>query len=225
MEHKVNLTDISDGKIYGAEDMVRLTCDGCGKHADCCRFSEATITLDPYDLYVFSLGGLGSFSDLYSAGKITLTVSDGLILPILGFANGACSFLDGDGRCSIHSDRPGLCRLFPLARGFSEDNPELTDLPVFYLRQKNECPLTSGPKVKIKSWIGIPDIKHYEAFCLSWHRLLVQARKHLSALDSPERQKEFCLRFIHDIFYTSYASDRPFFEQWEEKIPQFFAQF
>ena len=37
---------------------------------------------------------------------------------------GACGFLADDGRCSIHMLRPGICRLFPLARDYSDDYPE-----------------------------------------------------------------------------------------------------
>ena len=66
MEHKVNLEEISDGKLYTLNDMVRLGCDGCQGNASCCRFAEDTITLDPYDFYQLAiLPGL-SFEALYT---------------------------------------------------------------------------------------------------------------------------------------------------------------
>ena len=33
----------------------------------------------------------------------------------------ACYFLNEEGRCSIHSFRPGICRLFPLGRFYEEE--------------------------------------------------------------------------------------------------------
>ena len=37
MKRQVNLEDISDGKRYGREDMVRADCLGCEGCSACCR--------------------------------------------------------------------------------------------------------------------------------------------------------------------------------------------
>ena len=66
MEHKVNLEEISDGKLYTKNDMVKLGCDGCSGKSSCCRFAEDTITLDPYDMYLLSTGEGLSFELLYA---------------------------------------------------------------------------------------------------------------------------------------------------------------
>ncbi len=51
-------------------------------------------------------------------GPLELNVVDGIILPNLKMARAeeACSFLDTNGRCTVHAFRPGICRMFPLGR-------------------------------------------------------------------------------------------------------------
>ncbi|MDQ9892155.1 YkgJ family cysteine cluster protein, partial [Acinetobacter baumannii] len=75
------------------------------------------IILDPLDIYRLTFGLQQKFEQLL-ADKLELNVVDGVILPNLKMAgeNEQCSFLNDEGRCSIHSIRPGICRLFPLGR-------------------------------------------------------------------------------------------------------------
>lgn len=57
-----------------------------------------------------------------SEKELELNVVDGIILPNLRM-NGTrevCSFLNEEGRCSIHPYRPGICRLFPLGRYYEK---------------------------------------------------------------------------------------------------------
>lgn len=46
-----DLQEISDGKIYGCNDMVRAACGDCaGCHA-CCEKMGTSIVLDPCDIW------------------------------------------------------------------------------------------------------------------------------------------------------------------------------
>ena len=49
MKREVDLKDISDGKLYTANDMVRADCRGCQGCSDCCRGMGSSIVLDPLD--------------------------------------------------------------------------------------------------------------------------------------------------------------------------------
>ena len=115
------LKDISDGKLYSSNDMVKVGCHDCtGCSACCCDMGES-ILLDPMDVWRLERNLGQSFEQLL-AGAIDLHVEDGLILPNLKMAPSAtgpkCSFLNEEGRCSIHGFRPGICRLFPLGRNY-----------------------------------------------------------------------------------------------------------
>ncbi len=54
---------------------------------------------------------------------------------------------------------------FPWERVYEEDG-------FHYFLQIHECHKENRSKVKVKKWIGIPEIKRYEAFVLAWHDYL-----------------------------------------------------
>ena len=62
MERYVDLQEITDGKTYGENDMVRVGCNGCRGCSACCEDMEDTIILDPLDVYRLT-GRLGCTFD------------------------------------------------------------------------------------------------------------------------------------------------------------------
>ena len=50
MRREVTLEEISDGKLYGANDMVKADCQDCQGCCDCCQGMGDTVILDPYDM-------------------------------------------------------------------------------------------------------------------------------------------------------------------------------
>ena len=112
MKRNVRLEDISDGKLYTANDLVKADCHDCEGCSACCR-GMASIVLDPYDVWQLCMGLGKTFQGLMEE-HIELQVVDGGILPKLKMAGEeeSCTFLDENGRCSIHLFRPGICRLF-----------------------------------------------------------------------------------------------------------------
>lgn len=216
MEHKVNLQEISDGKYYTKNDMVKLGCNGCHGQASCCRFAEDTITLDPYDMYQLSLGEGLTFDLLYGRNLIALSPVQGLLLPHLNFSKEteACPFLNEDGLCRIHGNRPGLCRLFPLARYFEENT-------LHYILQIHECPNPVTPKVKIKNWLGIPNMEQYEAFLLSWHALVAKIQKRIAAATDNQTISTVTTAFLQLFYLTPYGKDEDFYTQFHTRREAF----
>ena len=51
MERNVTMAEISDGKLYSRDDMVKAGCDDCRGCSACCRGMGNSIVLDPYDVY------------------------------------------------------------------------------------------------------------------------------------------------------------------------------
>ena len=66
MERAVDLKEISDGKLYGLEDMVKADCQDCAGCSACCRGMGSSIILDPYDIYRLEQGLGRSFESLVS---------------------------------------------------------------------------------------------------------------------------------------------------------------
>ena len=122
MLREIDLAEVSDGKLYTARDMVKAGCDDCRGCCDCCKGMGKSVVLDPYDVFRLEEGLGQSFQELLTYG-LELNVVDGVILPNLKMTGDGerCSFLNPEGRCSIHPYRPGFCRMFPLGRIYEEN--------------------------------------------------------------------------------------------------------
>ena len=151
--------------------MARISsprCEGCG---ECCRGMGDTIVLDPYDAHQLTCGLKKPFSSLIGS-SVELHAENGIILPHLAMkeADESCSFLCRDGRCGIHDFRPGICRLFPLARKYTAEGLKYFILP-------DSCKGHALSKTRIRSYIGIPDFADYERFKSDWHGFLSEAEE------------------------------------------------
>ena len=99
MKRNVDMREISDGKLYGLNDMVKADCGDCKGCSACCRGMGSSIVLDPLDLYRLETGLHTDFQRLMN-GYIELNVVDGIILPNLkmGGSDESCAFLSKEGR-------------------------------------------------------------------------------------------------------------------------------
>lgn len=214
MKRNIDLKEISDGRLYSSGDMVKADCRDCEGCSDCCRGMGSSIILDPMDLWRLQRGIHKDFQALLGAGYIELNIVDGMILPDLKMdsARDACPFLDGQGRCSIHSWRPGICRLFPLGRYYEENGFK-------YFIQIHECSRQDRGKIKIKKWLGIPNLKAYEEYILEWHRFLGQCGEALDTL-SEENVRFLTLYVLRRFYETAYlaADENGFYEEFAARL-------
>ena len=143
MRREVSLEEISDGRLYELNDMVKADCQDCAGCHDCCEGMGDSVVLDPMDVYRLCTNLGKTPQELVSTGLIQFDAMDGNILPHLCMSgkNQCCVFLNEQGRCSIHDFRPGFCRLFPLGR-FYENGGFKYFLSVFLqTAHRNLCPL------------------------------------------------------------------------------------
>ena len=85
MERNVSMDEISDGRLYGLNDMVKADCRDCEGCSACCRGMGTSIVLDPLDIYRLT-AGLGESFEKLLAGGVELNLADGMILPNLRMA-------------------------------------------------------------------------------------------------------------------------------------------
>lgn len=215
MLREVDLKEISDGKLYDCNDMVKADCGGCEGCSACCRGMGESVVLDPLDVFRLTTGLSTSFEGLLQ-DKLALRVVDGLVLPYLRMTGQeeACAFLNADGRCSIHSLRPGICRLFPLGRFYEGDSFR-------YFLQVQECKKQNRTKIKVKKWMDTPDIKRYEQFVRDWHALQKRVQAGLDKEDGLELRKNVSMRLLQDFFFAPYERERDFYEQFSERLGNF----
>ena len=82
MERNIDLNEISDGRFYTANDMVRADCQGCEGCSVCCHGMGKSILLDPLDVHRICTYFRIPFEALL-ADHGELNVVDGMILPNL----------------------------------------------------------------------------------------------------------------------------------------------
>ena len=211
MLRNVSLEEISDGRLYGLNDMAKLGCNDCAGCSSCCRGMGNTIVLDPYDVWRLT-GGLGVSLQQLLAEHLELNVVDGIILPNLKLAGDSeqCTFLNDAGRCSIHPYRPGICRLFPLGRYYEEDGFR-------YILQIHECEKPNRSKVKIRKWMDTPDMEQYDAYIADWHAFLSKLRTKLEDASS-DLAKSVSMYILQRFYLLPYDSSRDFYSQYEARI-------
>lgn len=237
MLRNVSLEEISDGRLYGLNDMAKLGCNDCAGCSSCCRGMGNTIVLDPYDVWRLT-GGLGVSLQQLLAAHLELNVVDGIILPNLKLAGDSeqCTFLNEAGRCSIHPYRPGICRLFPLGRYYEDEGFR-------YILQVHECEKQNRSKVKIRKWMDTPDMERYDAYIADWHAFLKRLRVRIgielaeeAAVDgqkqgpnqqsqmeqkqtaSPDLAKSISMYILQQFYLLPYDNSRDFYSQYESRM-------
>lgn len=210
MEREIDLKQISDGKLYSANDMVKAGCNDCAGCSLCCQGMGDSILLDPYDIFSLEKGLGVTFEELMQ-DRIELNVVDGIIQPDIKMQDNRCPFLNKEGRCSIHSFRPGFCRMFPLGRIYENGSFR-------YFLQVHECPYPDKTKVKLKKWLGIPELSRYESYVRQWHYFLKDMQKIVKETESGTVVKNINMHLLQQFYIKPYRDD--FFLEFEQRMSE-----
>lgn len=198
--------------FYTSQDMAKIACNDCRGCHDCCTQMGDTVVLNPLDVYRLH-GGLGqSFQELLYK-KIDLHVEEGMILlhMIMEKESNNCVFLNENGRCSIHSFRPGLCRLFPLGRNYTKEGFQ-------YFIVEGACSSKVKSKVKIQKWLQEEDLKRQEEFVLTWHRFVRKVQGILQAMEDEQQKKTINLFLLQEFYGRPYDLQADFYIQFEQRM-------
>ena len=213
MIRNIDLNEISDGRLYTANDMVKADCHDCKGCSSCCRDMGDSILLDPMDIWRLSHCLSMSFEEMMDK-YIELHMVDGMILPNLKMneETESCSFLNEEGRCTIHPSRPGICRLFPLGRVFEDGRFK-------YFLQIHECEKKDRTKVKVKKWIDTPNLKQYESFVADWHNFLMKMEERVEGAEDAVA-KQISMFLLQTFYIKPYDRSKDFYPQYEERRGQ-----
>lgn len=214
MERQIDMDQVSDGKRYGLNDMVKAGCNDCQGCWACCQGMGTSIVLDPLDMFRLEQGLKQSFAQL-TAGPVELNVAEGMILPNLKMEGEqeACAFLSQEGRCSIHEFRPGFCRMFPLGRIYENGSFQ-------YFLQIHECPAENKTKVKVKRWIDTPDVRRNEEFIIRWHYFIKELQEWVRGRGNQEEAKKLNLFVLKQFYVSPYDLDGDFYQQFHARMDQ-----
>ena len=212
MKRNIDMNEISDGKLYDINDMVKADCNDCKGCSACCQGMGQSIMLDPLDIYNLTVGLNTTFEQLL-AEAIELNVVDGVILPNLrmGGTSDSCHFLNEEGRCSIHEFRPGICRLFPLGRFYENQDFK-------YFLQIHECKNPNKTKVKVKKWIDTPNLQENRKYIIDWHYFIDDVQEKLMHITDDELIKKIDLFILQHFFMEPYRQMEDFYEQFNLRL-------
>lgn len=207
-----NLDEISDGKIYELNDMVRAACNDCEGCHSCCEDMGDSIILDPFDIYQLMQGMHVTFEQLLK-DKIELHMVDGMILPNLKMSEvtNCCTFLNEEGRCSIHQFRPGICKLFPLGRIYQDE--KLT-----YFLQMNGCKKEKRSKIKVSKWLDTPELKNNQQYLIDWHSFRKQMEAIIGETPDENTVKTITMFLLNTFFVNPYDVEKDFYQQFYERM-------
>lgn len=216
MLRECDLDEISDGKKYSINDLVKADCDECRGCSACCHGMGSSIVLDPLDVHRLMSHFQTRFEVLLES-KIELNIVDGVILPNLKMntqaAGEPCVFLNAEGRCTIHEDRPGICRIFPLGRVYENNS-------FSYILQIHECQKENRSKVKVSKWIDTPELKKNQQFITDWHYFLKAVQAKLVAGGNEELIKRTTMQILQYFYIEPYHQDADFYEQFDTRLVQ-----
>lgn len=212
MKREIDMNEVSDGKLYSSNDLVKADCGDCKGCFFCCQGMGQSIILDPLDIYRLTTNLRVTFEQLLE-DKIELNVVDGIILPNLkmGGAREACAFLNEEGRCSIHDFRPGICRLFPLGRFYENHGFK-------YFLQVHECPKENKTKVKVRKWLDTPNLKKNEQYIIDWHYFLDDVQGKFKTLADDGLMKKIDMFILQQFFIEKYNETEDFYEQFDRRL-------
>ena len=214
MERKVSLEEISDGKLYDLNDLVKANCNDCEGCSACCQGMDHSIVLDPFDIYQLVKNLNKTFEELL-IDQVELNIIDGIILPNIKMteAREQCPFLNAEGRCSIHAFRPGICRIFPLGRYYENHGFQ-------YFLQVNECKKNNKTKIKVRKWIDVQDVKCNEQFIIDWHYLLKELQNIIKATSDEKLSKEINMYVLKNFYIKAYDLKVDFYSQFYERLKE-----
>lgn len=214
MRREVSMEEISDGKLYDLNDMVKADCHDCEGCCDCCTGMGESVILDPLDVHRLSVN-LKKTPEGLMEKELELDAADGNILPHLRMTGREerCIFLNEKGRCSIHDFRPGICRLFPLGRFYENGSFR-------YFLQVHECKKQNRSKIKVKKRIDTPDVKRYEQFVSDWHYFLKDVQEVLYNAQDTELIKNLNLYVVNRFYIKAYEEERDFYEEFYERLEE-----
>ena len=79
----------------------------------------------------------------------------------------------------------------------------------------HECRKEDRSKIKVKKWLGIPDLASYEKYILQWHAFLQTCEKAMETLDD-ENQRIFQLYILRTFYQTPYGEE--FYQEFYQRM-------
>ena len=207
------LDEISDGKLYDINDIVKADTYGCDGCSDCCHDVGDLVVLTPFDIYEIT-NYLGVEFDELLENNIKLQENNKILLPYLKMQgeNKKCSFLNKENRCMIHSKRPNICRLFPLGRVYKDNDFK-------YFLQVGNCPKSDLKDIQVKKWIGIENYDENKRFILEWYNFIKALTFRLKFIRDEKEIEEINKTLLDSFYRSNIKENENFYSVFFKELP------
>ncbi len=204
--------DLQNTKQYTIDDVAKIDTKGCKNCYACCTDVGDLVLLTPYDVYNLRKALNISFDKLLEK-NIYLKQCGKLKLPYLQMkADKTCSFLNSNHRCTVHFNRPNICRMFPLGRVFMQDDFK-------YFIEEDSCPASDLKEIDIKTWLNIDEYDANKEFIIIWHNLIKALNFRVKFIYDEAELKELN-EFLIDFFYKDLDITKSFYKQFNNKLKE-----
>lgn len=213
MKSSMTLDKISDGRAYDIDDMVKADTGGCDGCSACCHDVGDMVVLNPYDIYNIAKNSSVSFDEL-TGNKLNMITDGKIALPYLKMvgSKNRCAFLNENDRCSIHTYRPSICRLFPLGRFYEDDGFK-------YFLQIDTCSMKNLKEISVREWIGVEDYDNNKVFIMAWYKLLKALTFRVKFIRDDEELKSVNT-FLQDTFFKINPKEYDdFYQEFFNRLP------
>jgi Fe-S-cluster containining protein len=170
--------------VVAGSEPLGFRCNGCG---DCCRRLRVAVT--HHDLRRLSTGQGRPAAELVEwlePDAVDMTgepgsfvqLAHGRRLMVLAQTDGACRLLQPDQRCSVYTDRPLDCRLFP----FDLERDEQRQVVRVSRLDPDGCGDEQGPAADLGELSGLDaqrwqELEDYQRLLGRWNRLAQHRRR------------------------------------------------
>ena len=143
----------------------------CGPHLECFNkcCADVNIFLTPYD--VLRMKNTLNMTSAEFLGKHTLVPFDknqNLPVPLLLMKETAekeCPFVDAEKGCTIYSDRPWPCRMYPIGLASPGEAADAESVPFYFIMREDVCRgLEKSREWTISGWLEDQGILRYNEF-------------------------------------------------------------
>ncbi|MBQ3420572.1 MAG: YkgJ family cysteine cluster protein, partial [Romboutsia sp.] len=181
---------------------------------DCCHDVGDLVVLTPFDIYEM-VNYLNTTFDELIGNKIELRENNKILLPYLKMneENKKCSFLNDENRCTIHSKRPNICRLFPLGRAYQDDDFK-------YFLQVGNCPKEDLKDVKVEKWIGIKNYNENKKFILEWYKFIKALTFRLKFIRDENEINAINKTLLDNCYCIKIKEDENFYSEFLKRLPE-----
>ena len=186
---------LADYPRLGPDDRFQFACHpGVGCFKQCC--GDVNIFLSPYDVLRMKrrLGMTsGAFLRKYALLPVHKEMKTPVVLLRMNNDEGkTCPFL-ADGGCSIYSDRPWPCRMYPVGLAAQKDTPDGWRGERFYfLLREGGCRGFDEPRQwTVRQWLDDQQIDEYDAWGEQYKELTLHEFFEQGGTLSPQKMEMF----------------------------------